>query len=98
MTIDDLIAQREQLEAQIAEVKAIKRKEAKSHIARLMAEYGITAADLGGKPRQEGKKSRAKAPVKYSDGSNAWSGRGITPLWLKAHLDTGATRDQFLAQ
>lgn len=47
-----------------------------------------------GKPPAPAKKTSA-AP-KYSDGTNHWSGRGPVPRWLKAALDDGKQRDDFL--
>lgn len=38
-----------------------------------------------------------KVPVKYRDQSgNSWSGRGMTPKWLKEAEKNGRKREQFL--
>ena len=65
----------------------------------LMAEYGLTLADLGGKPPGAGPKGKAggKVPAKYRNAATgeSWSGRGLQPNWLKAALASGRSLDDF---
>ena len=50
-TLQELMAQREALEQQIEHTKKQERAEAIEKVRTLMAEYGLTLADLGGTRR-----------------------------------------------
>jgi DNA-binding protein H-NS len=74
-----------------------------------MSAWGITAEDLKAKPgRKPGKAAGPtkrtsankgkKVPIKYRDGDNIWTGRGVAPKWLKAAEAAGKTRDMFLVK
>ena len=62
-------------------------------VRQTVAEYGLTAEDLGLVPRR-GRRAGAKSPVppKYRDPKTGatWSGRGRAPAWI------GKNRDKFL--
>ena len=63
-----------------------------------MAEYGLSAADLGAKAPAKGKSpSGVKVAAKYRNASTgeSWSGRGLQPRWLKAALASGKKIDDF---
>ena len=102
-TLQDLIAQKEALEREIERTKQQGRTDAIEKIRALMAEYGLSVADLAGKAGKasRGKSSKskttAKVPAKYRDSStgDTWSGRGLQPRWLKAALATGRKLDEF---
>ena len=51
----------------------------------LVSTHGLVADDIFGKTRSA--KSGVKVAVKFRDGENTWSGRGIKPSGLQAHLD-----------
>lgn len=57
-----------------------------SQIKSEIAEYGLTAKDLGFliPPTIKGR----KVPAKYKDpvSGKTWSGRGRTPLWVKGNI------------
>jgi DNA-binding protein H-NS len=98
-TLHELIAQKEALEREIELTKKRDRAEAIAKVRALMAEYGLTLADLGGKasggaPRQA---ATGKVPPKYRDAATGqtWSGRGLQPNWLKAALAAGRRLDDF---
>lgn len=67
-----------------------------SHIAEvkaLMKSTGVKFKDL--KPKRGAPKG-IKIAIKYKDQSgNTWSGRGLTPVWMRQALATGATKDSF---
>jgi DNA-binding protein H-NS len=98
-TLAELLAQRQALEKQITNLQGAARSEAISKIRALMAEHGLTAADVvEGKP--EGRKSddsqKRPVAVKYRDHSgNTWSGRGLKPRWLVAALEAGGKLQDF---
>jgi len=95
----ELIAQRADLEKRIAEAQNQERASAIAQIKQLMAQYGLTAADLGGKatPHRAGPRKGSKVPVKYRDpvSGNGWSGRGLQPKWLQAALAQGRKLSDF---
>ena len=101
-TLKELIAQKEALELQIEETTARGRETAIAKIRELMAENGVSLADLGG--RGAGKTARKtslatgkKVAAKYRNTSNgdSWSGRGLQPKWLKAALASGKKIEEF---
>ena len=67
----------------------------------MMAEFGLTAADIAGKApggRISGAaKPKGKVAVKYHNAAtgDSWSGRGLQPRWLKAALAAGAKVTDF---
>jgi DNA-binding protein H-NS len=98
-------------QAKVAELQkqaANARKEAMANAIRdvkqLMAQHGLTVADLGGvsskapKAKVAGSDNRAAVAPKYRDNAtgDTWTGRGKSPKWLTAKLATGATKEQFL--
>lgn len=99
----DLIAQRAALEKQIAEARREGRSSAIAQIKSLMAEHGLTLADLGSKAAPPATKASAKSrkgrkvPAKYRDpeSGTTWSGRGLHPKWLKAALAKGRKLTDF---
>jgi DNA-binding protein H-NS len=97
----DLIAQKAALEQKIAEARREARAGAIAQIKALMAEHGLTLADLGGKAPAAASVPRArtggKVPPKYRDPATGttWSGRGLHPKWLKAALASGRKLSDF---
>ncbi|KNZ33177.1 MAG: histone family protein nucleoid-structuring protein H-NS [Methylibium sp. NZG] len=100
-TLQDLLAQKEALEREIENTKKHHRAEAIAKVRSMMAEYGLTAADLAGRAsaRAAGAKSTkgGKVAVKYRNAAtgDTWSGRGLQPKWLKAALAAGRKIDEF---
>jgi DNA-binding protein H-NS len=87
-----LIAQRSELDQQIAKVQRDEREQAIAQVNSLMAEHGLTLADLGArKAKKPASGGGGKVPAKYRDKAtgDAWSGRGLQPRWLKAALASG---------
>jgi len=83
--LQDLISQRDALARQIESAKSAARAAAISQVRQLMAEHGLTVADLTGKPTVKSGATVGK-PVapKYRDpvSGATWSGRGLKPRWL----------------
>ncbi len=98
-TLQELLQQKEALEREIEQTKRRDRADAIARVRSLMAEYGLTLADLGGKTASAGPKSKAggKVPAKYRNAATGetWSGRGLQPNWLKAALAGGRSLDDF---
>lgn len=103
MSINELLAQKAELERQIAEKTRAERASAVEQIKALMSTYGLTPADIVthsakvAKSPASGKSTpRATVAPKYrNDAGNTWTGRGLKPKWLTAALAGGATLEQF---
>jgi DNA-binding protein H-NS len=99
MSLADLLKQKAELERKIASAQLESRLKAIADVRSLMAEYGLTAADLVTTTRKSGKAaSGASKPVaaKYKDDKgNSWSGRGLKPKWLTAALAAGRKIEDF---
>jgi len=97
----ELIAQKAALEKRIAEAQDHERSAAIAQIKQLMAQHGLSPADLGIKggaaPAKAGPRKGVKVPAKYRDPAtgNAWSGRGLQPKWLQAALAQGRQLSDF---
>ncbi|KWR81096.1 H-NS histone family protein [Cupriavidus sp. IDO] len=102
-TYKQLIAEKEALEVQLAEVRATEIAGVIEQIHTLMAEYELTVDDIApkrrrGRPAAAGKvskpaaKAKSALPPKYMDPKTGatWSGRGRVPAWL------GKNRTKFL--
>ena len=98
-TLKDLLAQKAAIEQQIEQAKKQERGDAVGKVRTLMAEYGLTVADLGGKTPGKGKSgATGKVAAKYRNASTgeSWSGRGLQPRWLKAALASGKKLSDFV--
>lgn len=82
-TYKDLLAQRSELEKQIAAARAAELSSAIATVRDLIAQYDLTQEDIfsSKKPRAEGTKTVAP---KYRDPATGatWTGRGKPPLWI----------------
>lgn len=86
-TLKDLIAQKEALEAQIAEQRRKELSEAIAQIRALVDTHDLTSEDIfGGSSRRakSAEKPATKVAAKYRDpiSGKTWSGRGLAPKWL----------------
>jgi DNA-binding protein H-NS len=98
VSLSDLLAQRAALEKQIADAQREQRSAAISQIKSLMAEYGLTLADIGSRAAAApARKTTGKVAVKYrnTDTGETWSGRGLQPNWLKAAIASGRSLADF---
>ncbi len=97
-SIQELLAQKAALEKQIAEAQRAARSDAIAKVKALMAEYGLTAADLAGKaPAAAKPEAGKKVAAKYRDPASGqtWTGRGLKPKWLQAALASGKQLGDF---
>ena len=100
-SLQDLLAQRAELEKKIADVQRESRADAIGKCRALMAEFGLTAADIAGKVasvRAAGVvKPTGKVAAKYRNAAtgDSWTGRGLQPKGLKAALAAGAKIEEF---
>lgn len=95
--LQDLLAKKAELEKQIDETRRQEKADAVARVRALMAEHGLTAADLSGRGASSGKSGAKgqtpgrKVAPKYRDPStgDTWSGRGLQPKWLRAAIAGG---------
>lgn len=97
----ELMEQKAALDKRIAEAQREARTAAIAQVKALMAEHGLTVADIAGKsaasPMPPRSRKGAKVPPKYRDPvtGTTWSGRGLQPKWLKAALTSGRKLSDF---
>lgn len=84
-----------ELTAQADRLKAEMRQEGVNKVKALMAELGVSLADLSAGKR---KSPSGTVPPKYRDPATGqtWSGRGRLPGWMAAAVEAGKSRDEFL--
>jgi DNA-binding protein H-NS len=97
-----------EIEALKIKAEEMRRTEVVAVIADIkekIRDYDLTAADLGLVPTLEAPQEPAKpagkrgsVKPKYRDPASGktWSGRGVMPKWMKAALDLGRTKEEFL--
>ncbi|HEX7687016.1 MAG TPA: H-NS histone family protein [Burkholderiaceae bacterium] len=91
-SLQELLAQKAEIDRQISDARRQERNEAISKVRALMAEHGLTAADLAAKaPTARASTSGRKVAAKYRDpvSGQTWTGRGLKPKWLAAALESG---------
>jgi DNA-binding protein H-NS len=93
-SLAELLAQKAAIEKQIADAQQAERTSAIAQVRALMAQHGLTAADLSARAatgRKAGKAAGGKVAVKYRNPAtgDTWTGRGLQPKWLKAALESG---------
>lgn len=98
-SLQDLLAQRAEIEKKIADAQREERAAAIAKIRALMAEYGLTATDIAGRagaPRARAG-TGAKVPPKFrnAETGEVWSGRGLQPKWLRAAIAGGRRLEDF---
>jgi len=88
-----LTAQLEKLHKEVALAREKEIEQAIADIKQKIAEYGISAEELGFSSKPSGAKKKTPLPAKYRNPKTGetWSGRGRAPGWL-----AGKNRDRFL--
>jgi len=93
----ELKAQIAKLQAQADEARRTELANVIEEIRNKIAEYGLTAQDLGfaAAARRGRPPKKAPLPPKYQDpkSGNTWSGRGKPPKWI-----AGKNRERFLIE
>lgn len=107
-----LTKQIEKLQSQANEIRKRDFNATVIEIQEKMQAFGITISDLktpskgvpkGKKVKAAGKSAPKKkaaskdVPIKYKGpNGEAWTGRGLMPKWMKAQLEQGKAREDFL--
>jgi DNA-binding protein H-NS len=98
-TIQELIQQREQIEAQIAEMRKAEKAAAIQQAKALVDQFQLTSEDIFSNSKvgkaikvKRQRVSGYKVAVKYRDPATGatWAGRGLMPHWLR-----GKNKDDF---
>jgi DNA-binding protein H-NS len=95
--LNSLLAQKAELERKIDAAQKEARSDAIAKVKALMAEYGLTPADLNARAPARKVSGGGKVAAKYRNVATGetWSGRGLQPKWLKAALASGRKIDEF---
>ncbi|RDV00522.1 H-NS family nucleoid-associated regulatory protein [Trinickia dinghuensis] len=93
-TYKQLTEQMAKVQAQMAVAREKELTATIEQIKEQIAEYGITAEELGFSSKRSASRKTGGLPPKYRDPKTGatWSGRGRAPGWL------GKRRDKFLIQ
>ena len=85
MPYELLLAQRAELDKQIADARALEHAAAVSAVREVVAKFNLLPADIFAAKRKPSANKGKKALVKYRDGATGktWSGRGLAPKWLE---------------
>lgn len=101
-SLQELLAQRAAIEDQIKLIQNESRNEAIAKVKALMAEHGLTFADIAGRAAApegaaRGPKAGGTVAPKFRNQAtgDTWSGRGLQPKWLKAAILSGAKLEDF---
>jgi DNA-binding protein H-NS len=83
-TYQELLKQRENLEKAIAQARQNEIANAVTQVRALVAEFGLTAADIFPARGAKAGKSKGKVAPKYRDPATGqtWTGRGKAPKWI----------------
>lgn len=104
LSLDELLVLRGEVDALISTRAAAEMVQLEAKIATLKAfavKHKPAAPSTKPKPSVRAstrkRKRGGKAPIKFRDPKtgNTWSGRGLTPVWLRNHEAAGKKRQKF---
>jgi DNA-binding protein H-NS len=101
MTLQELLHQQATLNQQISAIRMAERARAIADIRTLMAQHGLTAADLSvaysAAHKRDAKTASKKVAAKYRDPVTGatWTGRGLKPKWMAEAVACGKTPSDF---
>ena len=101
--LQELLEQRQDIERQIRDVRSSQRTDAIIQIRKLMAEYGLTPANLtsasvarkGGQVPRSASRRPVAPKYRHPMSGATWSGRGLKPKWLSEELANGKALADF---
>ena len=98
-TLQELLDQKAALDRQISQAKKASRAEAIAQVRTLMAEHGLTPADLSAQVQKRstsgGTRAKVAAKYRHPETGATWSGRGLKPKWLSEQLASGKQVSDF---
>ena len=99
--LTELLAKKAELEKQIENLQTTARSDAIAQIKALMADHGLTVADITRKAAEKKPKSgqgtgkTVAAKYRNQETGETWSGRGLKPNWLRAQIEGGRKLEDF---
>ncbi len=95
MSLEELPALRTKIDAVIAK-KLMKERARFAGLLKDLDGFEATPVKRGRPPKMDGRKGkRAKAKIKYrGPKGEKWSGRGMTPLWMRPLLKGGKKKEK----
>lgn len=83
-TYKELLAQRQNLDAQIEALRKTETQDALASVRQLISEFGLTQADIFPAGRAKSPLKGNTVAAKYRDPQSGatWTGRGKPPLWI----------------
>lgn len=83
-TYKELLAQKQKLEEQLEAVRLKEFEQVVAQVKQIIADYGLTAADIGLASKSKVKGKRTSVAPKYQDPKTeaTWTGRGRAPAWI----------------
>lgn len=97
-SLEELMKQRKELEDQIKAVQQSERQDAIKKIKELVANYDIDLTKDLATTRKAGSSTKGNpVAIKYRNTAtgDTWTGRGLTPKWLKEQMDAGKKLEDF---
>jgi DNA-binding protein H-NS len=94
---EELAAIIAEAQAQLVAKQTSKRKEVLAQIKELAASIDVVVTITD--ESKTSKRAASAVVAKYRDPDNpknAWTGRGLAPKWMKAYLDSGRSKEEFL--
>jgi DNA-binding protein H-NS len=88
-----------QAQAELAAKQHSKRKDTIAKIKELAVSIGVTV-EIHDLDKKVAKRSASSVSAKYRNpnGPETWTGRGLAPKWMKALLEAGRNKAEFLIQ
>jgi DNA-binding protein H-NS len=80
--LENLVAQREEIEKQIAAIRAAEQAEALERVRNLIRLHNISLNDVFERKIATKPAARKVAPKYMNSDGRTWSGRGRAPLWF----------------
>ena len=103
--LPSLLAQKVELDMQIAKAKAEEKAAVLAHIRSAMEQYEITAEELTAAPKRGRKpgstdtvERKPVAPKYHNELGETWTGRGKQPKWVVEALASGLTLKELLIE
>lgn len=80
----ELLAQKQKLEEQLEVVRLKELEQVVTQVKQIIADYGLTAEDIGLTTKGRAKGRRTTVAPKYRDpkSGTTWTGRGRAPAWI----------------
>ena len=96
-SLQELLDQQAAVTRQIAAMQQESRSAVISQIRELMAQHGLTSADVAAPGPKGAQAPRKKVAPKFlnPETQQTWSGRGLKPKWLAEKLKAGAVLSDF---